>query len=584
MKLEILEWRRLNPKLKAVPEEFKQYVGGVSNDDAKKKIALLILNQEHEPLCLSCQSPVEFVSPKHVRPKPLRMTEFGGWRDYCSLLCMQTSSATVSKRKASIARIYTDDQGRPVTSWARSSEGKKRLSVPYSFEKKQSWIKTTTENNRLNYDVDWTNTLHSKKEKTEKTNLAKYGVKNVFQIPEQIELARKNSQNVDFIAARLAALPVAIRASFRAAHPESPPEFIDAYERNDNGKMKTYILHVVAVLEEHNITPRRSTIAYFLKISVSLCSRVLKSVDLFDTFCKLNTSEKQEELTQYICSILDSDEVVMTNCRSVLPSTKELDVYIPRLKFGVEFDGLHWHNDTMKEDTNFHFNKKLEAESQGIRLFTVWENEWDDFQKREIICSMIAHRLGKTSRKIHARQCDIVKVGRDEAKNFFEQNHINGTLSHYKVCYGLKFQGELIYCVGFVSPRLGKEYDPDWELGRVASKIQTACSGALSKILREFERNHDPKCIVTSQHRRFSDATSTYVGEFAFVGRSTKPVAYYFSFRDHTPRNWRSFVKEKLKRMFPEYNNEPMDSFLRSRGYFCYWDSGINIFIKRYSK
>ena len=37
------------------------------------------------------------------------------------------------------------------------------------------------------------------------------------------------------------------------------------------------------------------------------------------------------------------------NCRNVLPSGKELDIFIPSKKIAVEFDGLYWHNEINKD-------------------------------------------------------------------------------------------------------------------------------------------------------------------------------------------------------------------------------------------
>jgi len=54
---------------------------------------------------------------------------------------------------------------------------------------------------------------------------------------------------------------------------------------------------------------------------------------------------------------------------------KEIDIYLPKLKLGFEFNGLWWHSEENKP-INYHIDKYDEAKSLGIDLIFIWEDEW----------------------------------------------------------------------------------------------------------------------------------------------------------------------------------------------------------------
>lgn len=68
---------------------------------------------------------------------------------------------------------------------------------------------------------------------------------------------------------------------------------------------------------------------------------------------------------------------------------KQIDCYMPSLKLGIEspngiaiplgieFNGLYWHSLTIKEP-EYHFDKWLKAKEKGIRLISIWEDDWKD--------------------------------------------------------------------------------------------------------------------------------------------------------------------------------------------------------------
>ena len=55
---------------------------------------------------------------------------------------------------------------------------------------------------------------------------------------------------------------------------------------------------------------------------------------------------------------------------------KEIDIYIPSLKLGIEYNGLYWHSEVNGKDKNYHFNKLNDCNKQGVNLIQIFEDEW----------------------------------------------------------------------------------------------------------------------------------------------------------------------------------------------------------------
>lgn len=54
----------------------------------------------------------------------------------------------------------------------------------------------------------------------------------------------------------------------------------------------------------------------------------------------------------------------------------ELDIYIPKLKIGIEFNGDYWHKIREEKIPNYHYNKNKLAFNKGILLLNIKENNW----------------------------------------------------------------------------------------------------------------------------------------------------------------------------------------------------------------
>jgi hypothetical protein len=203
--------------------------------------------------------------------------------------------------------------------------------------------------------------------------------------------------------------------------------------------------------------------------------------------------------------------------------SKEIDIYMPDKKIGIEINGLYWHNELFV-DENYHLNKTIESSSKGIDLMHIFEDEW--LYKKEIVKSIISNRLGLTSNVIYGRNCIIKEISSNECNEFLNQNHIQGSVNS-KVRLGLYFKDELVSVMSFSRGRviMGGKKD-EWELNRYTNKINHRVVGAASKLLNFFIKKYEPSNLISySDLRLFGGKMYEKLG-FKFISQS-KPNYWY---------------------------------------------------------
>ncbi len=100
---------------------------------------------------------------------------------------------------------------------------------------------------------------------------------------------------------------------------------------------------------------------------------------------------------------------------------KEIDVLIPEINLGIEFNGIYWHSELNGKDRDYHLNKTILAKSKGIQLIHIFEDEWID--KRPIVESMLRAKMSTLENRLYARKCVVSTVTSSEAISFLNNNH-----------------------------------------------------------------------------------------------------------------------------------------------------------------
>ena len=255
--------------------------------------------------------------------------------------------------------------------------------------------------------------------------------------------------------------------------------------------------------------------------------------------CKLccnSYSKSQIEIKEYIETF--GFEVIF-NSRDLLKKN-ELDLYVPEKKLAIEFNGLYWHSDKFK-DKKYHLNKTIECEKLGIKLLHIFEDEWEE--KKEIIKSIIKHKLGVTDNIIYARKCEVKLITSKLSNCFLEKNHIQGvTNAKYKI--GLFYKEELVSLLTIGKRGILK--NNEYEIIRFCNKINTSVIGSFSKLLKHFIKETGIENLITYSDRRFSTGELYLKNGFSFL--QDTEVNYYYILNKKRENRFK-YQKHKLVEM-----------------------------------
>ncbi len=94
---------------------------------------------------------------------------------------------------------------------------------------------------------------------------------------------------------------------------------------------------------------------------------------------KNNRSHIEMKLLRYVQTIYSG--VIKHDCKSVI-TPKEIDIYLPDLKLGIEFNGTRFHSIEIGTPMDYHLDKSLKCRELGIRLIHIYEFEDFDQQKQ----------------------------------------------------------------------------------------------------------------------------------------------------------------------------------------------------------
>lgn len=251
---------------------------------------------------------------------------------------------------------------------------------------------------------------------------------------------------------------------------------------------------------------------------------------------------------------------------------KELDIFIPKMNLGIEFNGLWWHSEFVVEK-NYHIKKKKFFKEQNIKIFNVWEDDW--YYKQNIVKSMIKNLFNK-SNKIYARKCEIKEVNELECKKFLNENHLFGwCVSKYKI--GLYLDNILVSIMTLGKKRKSTgsiHVENEYELIRYCNKIDTAVTGGASKILKYFIKKYNPTKITSYANNDYSDGNLYDTLGFKHI-KDTEPGYYWVV--DKIKQNRFNYRKDILVKQGHDPNMTE-NEIMHSLGHWKIWNTGNKLY------
>lgn len=228
-------------------------------------------------------------------------------------------------------------------------------------------------------------------------------------------------------------------------------------------------------------------------------------------------SGKEILLFNFIKSIYNGE--IIQNFRI---ERNEIDIYLPEINLGFEFNGVWWHSDEYKEK-RYHLNKTKSLKEVGIKLIHIWEDDWDS--KTDIIKSQINNWLG-FSNKIWARKCEIREINASESIIFLNENHIQGGIGS-SIKLGLYHNDVLVSLMTFDNLEGRKRMSiGNWNMNRFCNKLNTTVVGGASKLLNYFIYKYKPERIISYSDKDWS--TGTLYEKLKFTKISESSVDYKY--------------------------------------------------------
>jgi len=224
-----------------------------------------------------------------------------------------------------------------------------------------------------------------------------------------------------------------------------------------------------------------------------------------ECWAKSYISKPERELYVFLTSL--GFEVIQSD-RKVLGKNQEIDLYLPEKQFGIEFNGLYWHNEYWK-DSQYHLQKFEAAKAAGVQLVQIWEDDWN--KRKNTVLRALAHKLGVSKQlaglypelsveteTVYARKTSVTKISTEQARIFLETNHIQGFASG-SYYLALTDENSRIRAVMV----LKKEANNTLNIVRYATA--GSVTGGFTKLLKHAAKTDLPSSFITFADHTISD-------------------------------------------------------------------------------
>ena len=394
-----------------------------------------------------------------------------------------------------------------------------RFGVEYALQNNDIFEKMLN-NNVEKWGVEYYSQTEEHKDKIKKTSIEKWGVDNYSKTDEYKNKVKKtslekwgvdNPSKSDSVKEKMKNTNT---EKYGHDHISKNPEYRNKYKICNHKNYIKYISDGISLFscdkgESHTFETHIDNYLKRYESNNPICTICNPIGDL--------KSIKEKELYLYIKSIYNGK--IIQSYRDVL----EIDIYLPDLKIGFEFNGLYWHSE-FKKDKNYHIDKTKYFEERDIRIIHIWEDDWTF--NRDIVKSQIRNWTGLSNNKIFARKCIIKILSNKESKKFLDDNHIQGYVnSNYSI--GLYHDNELVSIMNFDKYEgRNKMNDGEWNLNRFCNKINTNVVGAASKLLKHFIKENNPERIISYADRDWSFGNLYYKLGFNLINKSKPDYKY----------------------------------------------------------
>jgi len=259
--------------------------------------------------------------------------------------------------------------------------------------------------------------------------------------------------------------------------------------------------------------------------------------------CGVIESRGENEIYGFLCGLIGKDNVIKHD-RDVLGDGREIDIYLPQYKVGIEFDGLYWHSERKNKMKNYHLSKTVLCEENGIGLIHIFEDEY--LQHKDILFNIFKRQFKKEDCfLVNNEGCSFKEIDRGTANIFLKENSLKEKYNAGKYI-GCFYNNVLVSVMCFYK----SSKEGEWIMSYVENNNYVCQDN--KGLLNFFVKKYNPQKIITFVDRRFSHFTQKTVENLGFVLKKEMEPEYTYVINDKpTERiNKYFFRKKSVKRKY----------------------------------
>ena len=275
----------------------------------------------------------------------------------------------------------------------------------------------------------------------------------------------------------------------------------------------------------------------------------------------------ENEVYEYCKQYFDD---IIQNTRSLLGDRREIDIFIPNINLGIEFNGLYWHSELMGMSSSNHQKKTIDCQEKGIKLLQIFEDEW--IEKQAIVKSILKAKMNiiDVENTYYARKCKIINVDNKTAQDFYNTNHIQGQCNGGNH-FGLEDKNDgLVALITIAKPRFSTKHE--YEILRFCNLLNKSTIGGLSRLIKFSINELNISSLITYADARYSDGSGYLNSGMKYI-TLTQPG--YFYLRKGKRINRINYQKHKLENLLENFNQDLSEwENMKSNGFDRIWDCG----------
>jgi hypothetical protein len=261
--------------------------------------------------------------------------------------------------------------------------------------------------------------------------------------------------------------------------------------------------------------------------------------------------------------------------RTTLLNKQEIDLYSESQHLGIEYCGLYWHSQRHKQ-RGYHKNKYIACRDQGIKLITIFEDEW--LNRSQIVKSRLSQILGINKRGPGARCLRLSCISSSQATDFLNTHHISGAAKAEVAVGAYDLNQKLVAVMTFSQGR--KFTKPkevwQWEMVRFSTDGQHY-AGIAARLFHHFEKTYQPQSVLSYADLRWGQGL--YLAHLGFRRfEDTPPNYWYFSLKNPDFKRYHRFTfnKQAMIKKYPHLVTEGCTEYSMAQGAGLerIWDCG----------